>query len=384
MHGGSTSPGHPSARARSKAQSPAIEEPKAVIVHDYLLQRGGAERVVDALLAAFPTAELVTSIISGSYRRRYAGRKLTTTYLDRLPVTERTFRVLLPLFARAFSRLELPPVDVAVCSSSGWSHMIAPRARVPVVVYCHTPARWLWRADEYFLSPSAAALRIALAPLLSRLRVVDRASARAASHYVANSQTVAKRIARCYGIEASVVYPPVEVDRFRPGGEREDFYLVVSRLLDYKRIDLAIDACSRLGRRLVVAGTGPALSRLRRRAGSTIEFAGWQPEEDVERLMQTCRALLFPGEEDFGITAVEAMATGAPVVGFNGGGARETVVDGVTGVLFERQSVDHVVGAILDAESRSWESGTIRSHAESFGVERFIGQIRTIVREAVA
>ena len=354
---------------------------KPVIVHDYLLQKGGAERVVDVLGETFPDAEVVTSIVSDFYRERYAGHQIRTSYLQRAPVNERTFRMLLPLFAGAFRRLTLPSAEVALCSSSGWSHLVAPTAAMPVVVYCHSPARWLWRADEYFQARRARMLRAGLAPLLSRLRALDRAAARSATAYVANSETVADRIRRIYGIEPRVVHPPVDVDRFALGREREDFYLVVSRLLDYKRIDLAVDACSQLRRRLVVVGTGPAAARLRARAGSTVEFAGWAEDEEVERLMRTCRALIFPGEEDFGITAVEAMAAGTPVVAYNGGGARETVVAGRTGVLFDRQTADDAADAIRRVEANSWDADAIRRHAMRFATSRFAEEIRAVVEE---
>lgn len=357
---------------------------RPVIVHDYLLQRGGAERVVEELAAAFPGAKLATSIVSESYRAQYADRELTTSYLQRARVDEHNFRALLPLLADAFARLRLPPADVALCSSSGWAHLVTGHTEMPVVVYCHTPARWLWRPGDYFRTAGARAERVVLTPLLATLRTNDRRHARMATRYVANSATVAERIARCYGIEAAVVHPPVDVDRFRADRPREDFYLVVARLLDYKRLDLAVDACSWLGRRLLVVGSGPALERLRARAGPSVRFLGWQPEARVTELMETSRALIFPGEEDFGITAVEAMAAGAPVVAFRGGGARETVAEGVTGVLFDRQEVADVTDALVQVESRSWQAETLREHAHAFAAPRFRRQMRALIHDTVA
>jgi glycosyltransferase involved in cell wall biosynthesis len=358
-------------------------EARLVIVHDFLLQRGGAERVVDALLGALPKAELATCIMSDAYAEKYRGRRITTSYLQRAPVSERSFRMLLPLFAHAFSTLRLPEADIALCSSSGWAHLIAGRAEMPVVVYCHTPARWLWRPDQYFRSRRSQALRLFLSPLLRALRTIDCENAVAATRYVANSFTVADRIARCYGLEADVVYPPVDVARFQADRPREDFYLVVSRLLDYKRVDLAVDACSRTKRRLLVVGTGPVLNRLRRRAGSSVEFLGWQPDESVTQLMETCRALLFPGEEDFGITAVEAMAAGAPVVGFDRGGAAETIVHGSTGILFADQTVSEVAHALDQLEDQAWSPELISRHAEKFNPSRFAEEMRSVVRETL-
>lgn len=360
-----------------------LEAARVVVVHDYLLQRGGAERVVDALLDMFPSAALATSVISPTYAARYRDRRISTSYLQHLPVDERSFRLLFPLLAHAFSRLALPPGDVAVCSSSGWAHLVASRTAMPVVVYCHTPARWLWRPEEYFRTRSSRALRLSLAPALSALRTVDRREAVLATRYVANSENVARRIRQVYGREATVIHPPVYVTRFRPTQERQDFYLVVSRLLDYKRIDLAVDACSRSQQRLLVVGTGPALNRLQRRAGPSTEFLGWQPEEQVTRLMQTCRGLLVPGEEDFGITAVEAMAAGAPVIGLDRGGTAETVVHGSTGILFAQQTVEDVVRALDEVERQSWSVDELRRHAERFAVERFADAMKAVVREAL-
>ncbi len=308
---------------------------------------------------------------------------MTTSYLQRAPVGEGTFRALFPLLAHAFATLRLPAADLALCSSSGWAHLVASRAEMPVVVYCHTPARWLWRPEEYFRSPGARLLRLSLAPAFAALRRIDRREALAATRYVANSATVARRISRCYGREASVVHPPVDVARFDPGREREDFYLVVSRLLDYKRIDLAVDACSASRRRLFVVGNGPALGRLRRRAGPSVEFLGWQPEKSVTRLMETCRAFLFPGEEDFGITAVEAMAAGAPVIGFARGGTTETVAPGSTGVLFERQTVADVRRALDEADERAWRPEDLARRAAKFHPDRFVRQIRAVVDETL-
>jgi glycosyltransferase involved in cell wall biosynthesis len=356
---------------------------RLVIVHDFLIQRGGAERVLDVLLRALPRAEIATCLMSDAYAEKYRGRRITTSYLQHAPVSERSFRVLLPFYAHAFSTLPVPEADLALCSSSGWGHFIAGRARMPVVVYCHTPARWLWRPDQYFRSTRSRALHLFLSPLLQALRRIDREKATAATRYVANSSTVADRIARCYGLEAPVIYPPVDVRRFRADRPREDFYLVVSRLFDYKRVDLAVDACSRAKRRLVVVGTGAALNGLRRRAGPSVEFLGWQPDESVTQLMETCRALLFPGEEDFGITAVEAMAAGAPVVGFARGGAAETVVHGSTGILFANQTVSDVARALEQLEDHAWSPELISRSADRFDSSRFAEEIRAVIRETL-
>jgi glycosyltransferase involved in cell wall biosynthesis len=351
-----------------------VSEPRVLIVHDYLIQRGGAERVVDALLNVYPNAMLATSVISNDYRRHHNGRQVTTTFLQRAPGKEAAFRALLPLYPAAFRRMRLPDADLIIISSSGFAHHAALGASAPVLVYCHTPPRFLWRAGQYFGDRRLA--RAVAGPVLARLRRLDREAARAPQQYLANSRTTAERIERIYERDAPVVYPPVNVERFRPDGDRDDFYLVVSRLLDYKRVDLAVAACSRLGRRLIVIGDGPSAGRLREMAGPTVEFLGSQGDDVVTDLMQRCRAFFFPGEEDFGISPVEAMAAGAPVIAFNRAGATETVLDGETGMLFPEQTVDSVIRAVEQLEAGTWPADRNRARAEDFRPERFAEGIR--------
>ena len=351
-----------------------MSEPRVLIVHDYLIQRGGAERVVDALLDIYPDAMLATSVISDDYRRHHDGRRITTTFLQRVPGAEPAFRALLPLYPAAFRRMRLPASDLIIISSSGFAHHAALAAKAPVLVYCHTPPRFLWRPGQYFGDRRMA--RMVAEPVLARLRRLDREAARAPQQYLANSRTTAERIRQIYHRDAPVVYPPVAVDRFRPDRERDDFYLVVSRLLDYKRVDLAVAACTRLGRRLIVVGDGPSAARLREVAGPTVEFRGAQGDDVVTDLMERCRAFFFPGEEDFGISPVEAMAAGAPVIAFNRAGATETVLDGETGLLFPEQTVDAVVQAIERLEAGTWPAERNRARAEDFRPERFADGIR--------
>ena len=313
-----------------------------VIAHDYLNQRGGAERVVLELAGMWPSSPIYTSLYRPeSTFPEFRHHDVRCSFLDHVPV-DRRFRALLPLYPLAFNRLGPLDADVVVSSSSGWAHMVRTSTRSFHVVYCYTPARWLW-GDAYLGVSSLK--QAAFRPLRRRLRSLDVAAAGRADLYIAISQTIRARIRAVYGIEAPIVSPPVSVDRFtaRPRGER---LLVVSRLLDYKRVDIVVAAATRLGIGLDVVGSGPALGALRAMGGPTVEFHGTLDDAGVVGLMESCRALCFPGSEDFGIVPVEAQAAGKPVVAFAGGGALETVVEGFSGALFEEPTAAGFIEAL--------------------------------------
>jgi len=318
---------------------------RVAIVHDYLNQRGGAEKVVLELSDMWPQAPIYTSLYRpDSTFAEFRGRDVRTSFLDRLPV-DRGFRNLFPLYPAAFWSFGAIDADVVIASSSGWAHMARAAHRAMHLVYCYTPPRWLYR-DDYLGSSGPQARKQALVrPLGPTLRRFDARSARRADSYVAISEGVRERVRSAYGLDPPVVYPPVNTERLRPAprGER---LLVISRLLPYKRVDLVIAAAREMGRGLDVVGDGPSLEDLRSIAGTETTFHGGAPEATVTRLLETCSAVCVAGEEDFGIVAVEAQAAGKPVVAYGRGGAIETVVGGVTGVLFESQTVADVVAAI--------------------------------------
>lgn len=322
---------------------------RVAIVHDYLNQCGGAEKVVLEMSNIWPEAPIYTSLYRpDSTFDEFRGRDIRTSFLDRIPV-DRGFRNLFPLYPAAFWSFGEIDADVVIASSSGWAHMARTVDRALHVVYCYTPARWLYR-DEYLNSGGRRARRQALlAPFGSAVRRLDANAARRADAYVAISDAIRERVRSAYGFDSSVVYPPVHTGRLKPSprGER---LLVVSRLLPYKRVDLVVAAARQLGLGLDIVGDGPLLDDLRGMAGPETAFHGAAPEETVTQLLATCSTVCVAGEEDFGIVAVEAQAAGKPVVAFGRGGARETVVGGVTGVLFEAQSVPDVVAAIKACE----------------------------------
>lgn len=319
---------------------------KVAITTDWLNSFGGAERVLVELHGMFPEAPIYTSVYDPSGLPDFMqGWDVRPSFLQRVPFARRRHQWFLPLMPLAFEQFDLREYDLVLTTNSACAKGVITRPDAVNLCYCHTPSRYLWDLyHEYTRDHRGRAL---IAPLAHWLRLWDRLAADRVDHFIANSNEVAARISKHYRRGAEVVYPPVDVERFTPNGKHpEDFYLAVSRLVPYKRIDLAIEACNRLGRRLLVVGDGPERRRLEALAGPTIEFLGKRADEDLADLYARCRALIFPGHEDFGIVPVEVQAAGRPVVAYGRGGAAETVVDGVTGVLFERQSFAEVSRAL--------------------------------------
>ncbi len=337
------------------------------MVHDYLNQRGGAERVALELARMWPDAPIYTSLYRPeSTFPEFAARDVRTSFLSRLR-TDRGFRNLFPLYPAAFRTLGTLSEDLVISSTSGWAHGVRTAPDTEHVVYCHSPARWLYR--DAHLGPGSVQQRLAR-PMLGAMRRWDAGAARRADRYIANSENVRGRIRTAYGIDADVVHPPVDVDRFtpRPRGER---LLVVSRLLPYKRVDLAIEAANRAHLPLDVIGSGPIFKELKAIAGPTVRFDRRLGDAEITDLMESCRALLLPGDEDFGITPVEALAAGKPVVAFGVGGALETLEDGVSACMFHQQTADAMLGALRRVEQLDTAPEALAERARRFSPERF-------------
>jgi glycosyltransferase involved in cell wall biosynthesis len=355
--------------------------PRVAVVHDWLTVPGGSEQVVLALLDMFPQAELFTSIYDPApWPAQITERPVHASFLNRLPGAERHYPKLLPLMNRAFREFDLSGFDLILSSS----HACAKNVRTPPgtlhVCYCHTPMRYAW--EEGFLAGEEVGrlTRLALPPLLGRLRRQDLAGASGPDLFVANSQYVAARIERYYGRTAEVVHPPVDVDHFLGlARSPRDFYVVFGRVVPYKRVDLAVEACMRLGRTLDVAGGGRALEAVRARAGDGVELLGKVSDERRDELFAGARALLFPGEEDFGIVPVEAQAAGVPVIAYGVGGALETVLDGTTGVLFAEQTGASLADAIGRFERTPLSERAIRENAARFGRERYFSEMAVAI-----
>ncbi len=350
-----------------------------VIVHEWWTKVAGSEKVVEHLRRVFPTSTLVTSMYSPPQASDPGC--VRTSFLQRFATAPGSHVRWLPLVPLAMASVSMPEGDVYVTSFHTFSlYARIPRGR-PHLVYCHTPPRFLWRTWE---AGSGRSLGLAQGVgLLQALRRLDRWRAARPARWVANSHEVARRIRDVYGMDATVVHPPVDIDRFRRGivPAREDFYLLVSRLVPYKRVDLAVEAFRRLGRRLVIAGSGRSEADLRRQAPPNVEFLGYVSDEELVALMRRARALVFPGLEDFGIVMAEAQAAGTPVVAFGAGGARDIVVNGATGVLFETQDSQSLSEAIREFEGMSWDHRAISASAERFRPERFAQEMGHVVGE---
>jgi glycosyltransferase involved in cell wall biosynthesis len=348
------------------------------IVHDYLNQRGGAERVVLEMSDMWPAAPIYTSLYrAGSTLPGFKNRDVRTTPLHRLPV-DRGFRGLLPLYPVAFRTFGEIQADVVLASSSGWGHIARAHPNAAHVVYCHTPARWLYGGEHLGCSGARSMRRSVARASFGSLRRVDRKAALRADAYIANSENVRRRIRRAYGIEAVVVPPPVDVDRFRPTprGER---LLTVSRLLPYKHVDLLVRAATRTGIGLDVVGDGPLLPDLREIAGPSVTFHGSVDDGAVVELMERSRAVCIAAEEDFGLVAVEAQAAGKPVVAYGRGGSLETVDEGVTGVFFNSRTEDSVIEAVAAADRLSAPPEFIAQRTRRFSSPAFRSRLADVL-----
>ena len=366
---------------------------RVALVHDWLTGMRGGERCLEVFCELFPDATLFTLIhVPGSVSERIEHMRIRASALNRLPGVSERYRMLLPLFPRSIERFDLSGYDLILSSS----HCVAKGVRVPPgalnISYIFTPMRYVWDLyDDYFGSGQAGPLRRgAMALLRRRLQRWDVAVAVRVHHFVAISRYIADRVKRHYGREASVIYPPVDTARFRLGEGKGEFYLIVSAFAPYKRLDLAIQACNTLRRPLKIVGTGQDERKLRALAGPTVEFLGPRSDAEIADLYPRCRALLFPGVEDFGITPLEAMASGRPVIAYGQGGALETILPldpaaprtaGPTGVFFNEQSVEAVAAAIerFEANGDRFEPTALREHALGFNRQVFKDRIDAFV-----
>lgn len=350
------------------------------LAHDYLLTMRGAERTFAEIAACWPTAPIFTLLYDAdAVAAGFAGRTVHTSRLQRLGAGQRTFRYLLPLFPSAVERLPGDDFDLVVSSSSAFAHGMRPGNGALHVCYCHSPFRYAWFEHERALAETPRPARPLMRRTLRRIRAWDLEAAKRVTRYVANSRITQERIMELYGVEAEVVHPPVEVDRFTPG-QAEDFLLFVGQIVPHKRVEVALEAARLAGRPIKVVGDGPDRERLEALYGGPgAEFLGGVSDRRLSDLYARCIALVVPNIEEFGIAAVEAQASGRPVIAINRGGVRETVVDGETGVLVASEETGALAEALRDTDFDSFDPAAIRANAERFSAAAFRARFSALV-----
>jgi glycosyltransferase involved in cell wall biosynthesis len=348
---------------------------KVALVHDYLNQMGGAERVVLALHELFPDAPLYTSIYDPQrVDPAFQKMDIRTSFMQKFPFVMKHHQPYLPFYPFAMESLDLRGYDLVLSSSSAFGKGVIVRPETLHICYCHTPMRWCWSYKEYVEREQLGGMARRLLPfLITWLRVWDQSTAMRVDHFIANSPVVAARIQKYYRRESLVIPPPVESSRFLfdPAAPPGDYFLSLGRLAPYKRVDLAIQACNRLQLPLVVIGSGRDEKQLKAMAGPTIRFLGRLSDSEVLQYMAHCRAFLFPGDEDFGITPLEIQASGRPVIAYGAGGALTSVVNGITGAFFYEQTVESLVEVLASFDERQYDPRAIREHALDFDKPRF-------------
>ena len=347
--------------------------PRIALFQDYLAQNGGAERVTEAIHQALPEAEIHTTMMVPERLSPYfKEQEIRTTWMQALPAKGTLYRHYFFLYPFAVESAQLREYDLILSSCSGYAKGVRRAESSVHVCYCHNPMRWVWRFPEYMQRETfSRPLKTALQLMTQGLKQWELRAATRPDYYIANSHIVAKRLRTAFGVDATVIEPPIVTSRFWISREIGDYYLILSRLNPYKRIDLAVEACTRTGRRLVVIGDGPDRERLKALAGPTVTFLGRQPDAAVNRYASHCRALIFPGEEDFGMAPLEVNAAGRPVVAYGAGGATETVIEGLNGVLFSEQIVESLVAALEQLETQTWNPPAIRRNAQRYDIRVF-------------
>jgi len=353
---------------------------RIALIASYLNQYGGAERVLEVVHELFPAAPVYTSAFwPPAFPSAYRTWDIRTSFLNRVPVHNQ--RLFLPFYPAAFESFDLHGYDLILSITSAFAHGVRVPQGARHICYCLTPARFLWTYDDYIERERIGRLPRLILPLfIARLREWDRRVADRVTQFIAISQVVRERIAKFYQRDSTIIYPPVEVKRFSVSPQHDDYFLILSRLVPYKRIDLAVQAFNELGLPLIIAGDGRDRPRLQAMAKSNVRFLGRVTDAQAQELLARCRAFVFPGEEDFGITPLEANACGKPVIAFAAGGALDSVVEGVTGEFFREPNAHALAETIRRFDDRKFDAQVIRCHAEKFGVDVFKDKLRAVIR----
>ena len=356
---------------------------KVALVHDYLTQRGGAERVFEMLCRFFDRADVFSSVYDRENTVNIQSHRIRTTFLQNAPGAKRKFRLFAPLYYSAFRRLDLQDYDLIISSTSSFAKGVKKKPGAMHICFCHNVTRFLWDTGTY-LKENSSYRKIGplIEPILKSMRQKDLQYANEPDLYIANSSTVAKRIEKIYKRKALTINYPIDTDKFIFSAQKEDFYLISSRAISYKRLDIAIEAFNWLGLPLVIIGDGPERQRLQEKALGNIQFLGYVSDKWRTHLMAKAKAVVVTALEDYGLVPIEANASGTPVIAYGAGGVLDTQISGKTGVLFSPQSPDALQAAIAQVEERDWDYEAIRTHAvERFSEPVFFQQVAEVIQE---
>jgi glycosyltransferase involved in cell wall biosynthesis len=360
---------------------------RIALVHYWLINWRGGEKALRAIADVFPGADIFAHVIDPELTaREFPGHKVATTFIARLPLARTLYQKYLPLMPLALEQLDLREYDLVISSESGPAKGVIVAPHAMHVCYCHSPMRYVWDMYHDYRLQAGLLTRIAMAPLLHRLRIWDQVSAQRVDDYIANSNFVANRIGKYYRRQATVIYPPVAIEEFSISNIEEDFYLSVGQLVSYKRADLLVEAFNESGKELTIIGEGELLPKLRKIAKPNVQLLGWQSSDVIREHYRRCRAVMLPGVEDFGIVPVEAMACGKPVIAFGYGGALETVIDDLSGVLFSEQTVSNLNHAVerFEASRGQFDAATIRKHSERYSADSFKRRFKAHVANVIS
>ncbi len=360
------------------------------IIHDWLTGMRGGEKVLEVLCELYPDATLVTLLHNkGMLSPVIEKMNIKTSFIDKLPLKEKKYRNYLPLFPLAIELIDFSEFDLIISTSHCVAKGAKPGKNGLHICYCHTPMRYVWEMyDEYFGKDKAGFMtRAAMNIFAPLLRLWDVRTSGRVHYYIANSSNVARRIKQYYNRQADVIHPPVDTSLFQISDKNEDYFLMVSALVPYKKVEIAVEAFNKIGRRLVIVGTGPESEKLKMTAKDNIEFLGWRGDDELAKIYAGCRALIFPGVEDFGIVPLEAMACGKPVIAFGKGGTLETVIDQgttSTGIFFYEQTVESLIKSIANFEKTYFDPLSIRTHALKFDRVLFKEKVKSYIEARVA
>jgi glycosyltransferase involved in cell wall biosynthesis len=361
---------------------------KVAIVADWLTNLGGAERVIETIMELYPDADLFTTVYNPDKMSKvFHERKITTSFLQYIKAARTNWQKFLPLLPAAIENLDLTGYDVVISSSSSVGHGVLTSPDTLHFCYCHNPMRYAWDGcHEYIEESKFGKITKAIIPyFLNYIRLWDYYAADRPDYYIANSKFVKKRIKKYFEKDSVVIHPPVDTTMFSPADDDKigDYFLVLSRLVHFKKVDLVVRAFSKLGLTLKIVGTGPEEEHLKDIAGPSVDFLGHVSNAEVGKLLQRCQAMIFPQEEDFGITPLEAMASGRPVIAYKAGGALETVVEGVTGTFFEEQTEDCLMDVVRDFDAHAYNRDLLRKHALKFNKARFKKELKEYIESKV-